>query len=164
MKWVKTFESFLNETNFGTLIKKSQFHSIYQDPKNRDRVIKVGQEAVLHGKIFKENPEYCPIVYEIHEDENPLESYIIIEKLNTEKAIADYDNLINAEIGYVHNWGYKTFKNTKSFNDVRSRITTKEGQDMFDRVRDIVLAIEMKDIHARNFGYDKNMKLKALDI
>jgi len=156
---LKTYESFQSE-----LIVKGQFNNIYQDPKHHDRVIKTGVDAIEHGKIFKKYPEYCPIVYEIHEDSDPAENYIVIEKLETGKATADFDNLINKDRGYVHNWGFNTFKNEKQYQEVKSRLTTEEGRAMFDRIRKIVLTIGMKDIHARNFGYDKKRNLKALDI
>jgi len=156
MKHIKTYESFTGE-----LLVKSQSHSIYKDPKHQDRVIKIGNEAVNHGEIFKKHPEYCPVVYEIHAGDNP---YIVIEKLETDKATRDFDELINKDRGYVHNWGYNTFKNTKNFQEVKDRLTTEEGKRMFNRIREIVLAIGMKDIHARNFGYDKKGNLKALDL
>ena len=159
MAKVKIYESF-----HGELITKSQYHSVYQDSKNRDRVIKTGDAAIEHGKLFQKFPKYCPIVYEIHEDAIPTENYIVIEKLETEKAARDFEKLINQDRGYIHNWGYNTFKNNKSYEEVKDRLTTDKGRKMLDRVRDIVLAIGMKDIHARNFGYDKRGNLKALDI
>ena len=39
-------------------------------------------------------------------------------------------------------------------------MAAEEGRQMFDRIREIVLATGMKDIH----GYDKKGKLKALDL
>ena len=165
MKHVKLYEEFqLAESSdlFRHLINKSQSHSIYQDPAHRDRVIKTGKNVLEHAKAFKENPELCPTVYEVHEEADP--PYIVIEKLETEKAASDFDRLINRDRGYVHNWGHSTFKNSKSFQAVRDSLTTEEGRSMLDRVREIVLATGMKDIHSRNFGYDKKGRLKALDL
>jgi hypothetical protein len=156
MKYTQTFESFI-----GKLVKQSQSHSVYQDPKHQDRLIKTGKDVLEHANVFKQNSEYCPIVYEVYEGDEP---YIVIEKLETDKAIIDYERLINKDRGYVHNWGYNTFKNNKSFQTVKDTLTTEEGKQMFDRIREIVLAIGMKDIHARNFGYDKKGKLKAHDL
>ena len=54
MKYVKTYESF-----HGELITKSQYHSVYQDSKNRDRVIKAGDAAIEHGKLFQKFPGWA---------------------------------------------------------------------------------------------------------
>jgi hypothetical protein len=162
MKNLIRFEDFVNEMNIiqKDMLAKGSYNQIYPVITDPNKVIKTGTQAIEHGKVFKSNPEYCPIVYKIVEKPNP---YIVIEKLETEKAIKDYERLIDKDRGYIHNWGLNTFKKEKNYQSLRD-LLTGEGKIFLDKVREIVLAIDMKDIHSRNFGYDKSGKLKALDI
>lgn len=162
MKNILKFDDFVNEMKIVSkgMVAKGSFNQIYPVITDPNKVIKIGPQAIEHGKIFKSNPEYCPIVYKIVESPNP---YIVIEKLETKKAIKDYEILIDKDRGYIHNWGLNTFKKEKSYQSLRD-LLSEEGKIFLDRVRSIVLAIDMKDIHSRNFGYDKTGKLKALDI
>lgn len=162
MKNIPTFEDFVNEMNITQkdMLANGSYNQIYPVIKDPNKVIKIGIQAIEHGKIFKSNPDYCPIVYKMVEKPNP---YIVIEKLETKSAIQDYERLIDKDRGYIHNWGLKTFKKEKDYQSLREMLT-EEGKKFLDRVREIVLAINMKDIHSRNFGYDKSKKLKALDV
>ena len=162
MKDILKYEDFVNEMNIVNkdMLAKGSYNQIYPLVTDPNKVIKIGTQAIEHGKIFKANPEYCPIVYKIVENPNP---YIVIEKLETENARKDYERLIDKDRGYIHNWGLNTFKREKDYQSLREMLSD-EGKKFLDRVREIVLAIQMKDIHSRNFGYDKSKKLKALDL
>ena len=162
MKNILKFEDFVNEMNIikKDMLAKGSYNQIYPVITDHNKVIKTGIQAIEHGKVFKSNPEYCPIVYKMVEKPNP---YIVIERLETENARQDYERLIDKDRGYIHNWGLNTFKREKDYQSLREMLT-EEGKEFLDRVREIVLAINMKDVHSRNFGYDKSKKLKALDI
>jgi len=138
--------------------RKGSFKQVYDLKNYKNRIVKTGNGAVTEARIFKKNPEYSPKVYEINED------YVVLEKLDVDKATQDFEKLINKDRGYIHNWGLKTFSNPKEYKNLLDKITTDAGRDMLDRVKNIVLTLNMKDIHSRNFGYDKIGNLKAIDI
>lgn len=142
--------------------RKGSFKEVFDLKNDKDLILKTGPGTIEEAKIFKKNPEYSPKVFEINEDSDP--KYAVFEKLDVESARKDFEEFINRDRGYVHNWGVNIFKNNKKYKEVYDKLTTKKGRDMFERVRDIVIALDMKDIHSRNFGYDKDGNLKAIDI
>ena len=156
-----TLREFLNENYIkDTLFGKGSYKFVYNVKNNPDKVIKYGKGVIEEGELFLKYPKFSPKVYHIdYENE-----FIVVEKLNANKAIIDFEILINKDRGYIHDWGYIIFKDDKKFDILLNKITTDEGKIMLYRVRDIVLNLKMADIHSRNFGYDKNGVLKAIDI
>jgi hypothetical protein len=142
-----------------SLIASGEYNKVYQDAKSSDKIIKQGPDAIKHAMIFNKFPEYFPIVYRVNRDKNPLNSYIIIEKLDTVSAQRDIYNIMNKAI----NWNYHLWTNDNAFNELSNLLDTNE-KAVFARMREIIKATKMKDIHAGNFGYDKKGILKALDI
>lgn len=126
-----------------------------------DTVTKKGVDAIAEAKIFNKNPDYSARIIKINNDIHS--PYAIMEKLNTVNAQHDFQEFIDKDRGYIHNWGFNTFSNDKSYNKLKDLLTTEKGKNLLDRVREIVLALKMNDIHSRNFGYDKNGNLKAID-
>ena len=158
MKWVKTFEDFQHS---GELIGKGEQHEVFLDVMSKDRVVKMGPSVIEHAKVFKKFPKYCPVVYETHVNKkNPLENYIVIEKLDTDKAKKDIYSVYNQ----LSNFSDELWHNKDIFNKELSSLKSQKDRDTFARMAEIILAIDMQDIHAENFGYDKNGKLKALDL
>jgi hypothetical protein len=154
MKYIKTFESFQAD-----LIARGEYNKVYQDAKNSDKVIKQGPDVIKHATMFNKFPEYFPIVYEVHKDKNPLNSYITIEKLDTASAQRDIYSIMNK----AANWNYQLWINDNMYNEL-SNLLDKNEKAVFVRMREIIRATKMKDVHAGNFGYDKKGKLKALDL
>jgi len=147
-------------SDYQDVYKKGSYSKVFINKNDDNQIIKIGKDVIKQALLFKEHPDCCPFVYEINEEE----SFVVLERLNDETSQKDFDEYINKERGYIHNWGYNTFKNDKSYLDLKSKLTTKKGLEMLERVRYIILTIHMEDIHSRNFGYDKNGILKALDI
>ena len=156
MKYLKS----INEVKIThkDIYKKGSYNTVYPFLLDDDKVIKIGKDAVEHAKIFLEFPQYCPKVFKLSDN------YVILEKLNTEKATYDIEEFIDKDRGYIHNWGLNIFVNDIKFNNLLNLITTEYGKKLLLRIREIVININMTDIHSRNFGYDKYNILKALDI
>lgn len=152
------------EYRVGNKISSGSSSVVYSVVGDADKVFKVGGDVSDQVDVFSKNPSYCPKVYVsgVHHEFN--KPYAVLEKLDVESAQKDFDSMINKDRGYVPDWGRKVFVSDKRFHDVRSLLTSDAGRDMLDRVRLIVLATGMKDIHSRNFGYDKNRNLKAIDL
>lgn len=156
MNTIQPVKDFIN--SLGNPISSGSSNTVFENPSCTDTVIKMGIDILLHAKVFKDNEEFCPVVYKVVNCGNVNENYIIIEKLDYEKAKNDFINL---------------FKNANAtpcnFNDMKSYPVANNFIDerhlpMFERIKDISLSIKMSDISSSNFGYDKNGKLKALDL
>lgn len=162
IQYIKTtIRDFINENYIkDKYFDKGSYKRVFNVKNNPDKLIKCGKGVIEEGELFLKFPDFSPKVYHIdYENE-----YIVVEKLDVNKSIVNFDRLINKDRGYIHDWGYITFKNDKKFDYLLSKITTDEGRSMLYRIRDIVLNLKMTDIHSRNFGYDKNDILKAIDI
>ncbi len=168
MKNIKNYNSFckLNELNIihKEPYGKGSFNRIFDLKSDTNKIIKIGKDAIEHGILFQKFPDFFPIVYKISPPSGKKNGYIILEKLDDKKAKNDFNEFINKDRGYIHNWGINTFINDNEYNELKERITTNFGKNMLNRIREIVIHINMKDIHSGNFGYDKNGILKALDI
>jgi hypothetical protein len=156
---MNTVKDFIN--SLGDHISHGRSHKIFENPSCEDTVIKMGDEVLKHARVFKNNEDFCPIVYKIVDCGNVNENHIIIEKLYCDKSKEDLNNVFKV-VSY-HEMIWDDFFVLQRYTVLKERIN-KNYLLLFERMREIVLAIEMKDIHARNFGYDKNGKLKALDL
>jgi hypothetical protein len=161
-KFIKTtIRDFLNE-NYDSeyFFNKGSYKEVFSVKNHPDKLIKKGKGVIEEAKLFKKYPNVSPKIYKIDYENN----LVVVEKLDTISAQKDFDELINKDRGYIHNWGYIIFKDEKEYNSLRNKLTSIKGKVLLDRVREIVLTLNMKDIHSRNFGYDNNGLLKAIDI
>jgi len=160
MKWVKTsVKDFL--ASLGNPISYGGSHKIFENPSCKDTVIKIGKEVLKHASVFKNNEDFCPILYKIVDCGNVNENYIIIEKLYCDKAKKDVKNLFK-DVKW-RNYSWFDYFDLQRYTDLKEHIN-KKYLPLFERIREIVLAIKMSDISPDNFGYDINGKLKALDL
>ena len=75
-------------------------HVIYPSKKHPDRLYKIGdEETVKHWvKIFQSDPKIFPKIFKVGKFSDPRDKkkigyYVEIEKLNTDKAIKEWDQL-----------------------------------------------------------------------
>lgn len=148
--------------NLGAFVGKGSFKKVYADKTHKDRVIKTGVGIIDEAKKFQQHQKVSPKVYDFGVEDGV--EYSIVEKLDAEKAKTDFENFIDKDRGYVHNWGYKVFSSTKLYNQVRESLTTEKGKNMLDKARDIVLETKSDDVSAGNFAYDKQGNLKIIDL
>jgi len=171
-------------------------HKIFPS-KDPNKLFKVGycHSVKLFIKAATKNNKYFPIVYKIGDMMYKGERvcWVLIEKLNTDKAIADWQKLEMAleEIGLIEysdvnelpsNGGYADlgylFRDVLVDNDLLFDVyeyLKRYNKDMYNLFKQwfktlnacekIVLNFKNSlDIHMYNFGYDNAGNLKCLDI
>lgn len=159
-------------------------HSVYKSEKDPTKLFKVvnpGFDKVPEQeydwiKVFKSNPALFPIVYR-HNDQGAE-----VEKLDWAKAAKDYEELdqaINAKFGktYFRSLLQDIVENESSYKtkvkEVGEYLTQEDQRLAAAYKRFVTLMVKLQpinqvdstiDVHAGNFGYDKQGKLKMLDI
>lgn len=174
------------DTTHKQTIGRGAEHVIYPSQKHPDRVYKIGkQESVEQWlDIFRENPEIFPKVFGVGYFKNKPEiKFVEIEKLNTDEVknewgILDFaleDLGVQDEFGYVDDifymkslgkWDDKEILKSLKKQNPRAYNLYKKWSDYLEKIDTYLKSKGYKyfDIHRHNFGYDKNGKIKTLDI
>lgn len=161
-------------------------HVLYTSPNNPNVLYKVGDKdnVLKWSNVFKSNPKLFPKVYKVGEMKDG-KCYVQIEKLNTDKAVIDWNNMEMAleEIGAVDTDVFDStidqlFINLvlgyEDFEKIYKRLgANKAIQSMFGKWVIFLkktyqyikkFAYNGLDIHRYNFAYDSAGNIKAIDI
>jgi len=153
--------------NIGRKLGAGTFNSAFNYNKDENKVVKFGEQIFHHAKIFSQYPKYFPIVYGINKEDES----ILIEKLDVNSAEEDLvneilNNKVYKEIANKDSLGYvdiKTLKSQNKFNLIKDHLS-KKGQFLFSSLYEIYHNTPMRDFKLVNFGYNKEGKLKGLDL
>lgn len=184
---VKNFKDFVNENiDLSNIIHEPDFYMMKSCKDNscvyltKDEKIKKVFKNIndydfkLTKEFFPTHPEVFPIIYDI------TDNIITMENLDTNKAKIEYNKLNNFfKKNYkktAYNFLYKDHSSIGSGNlekplHVPDEIP-KDINDLFVKFRTLIYKIDkivgnknsLLDVHADNFGYDKNGNLKMIDI
>jgi hypothetical protein len=161
-------------------------HQLYTSPNKPDVLFKVGNKdnVLKWSNVFKSNPKLFPRVYKVGQLKDG-KCYVEIEKLNTDKAVIDWNTMEQAleQIGAVDT---DVFEDTidqlfinlvlgyVDFNNIYKRLGfNKHVQDLFGKwvtflkkTYQYIKKFSYKglDIHRYNFAYDSAGNMKAIDI
>ena len=184
-----TLRKRLNELNITKkdIYGHGSYHNVYQSKTNPDRVYKVGSLSVVNTwiDIFKRYPEYFPHVFRSGpltlKDKTKKAYFVELEKLDTRSVRSDWDYIF-FEVGKL-NCAKKRDEN--DLNNIFDDITDdpayikevlaelkRKNQKVYKNFSEWVNLIHNVynivpgnlDVHAGNFGYDKNGNKKCLDI
>jgi hypothetical protein len=182
--------------------KKTKFgqgmeHIIYPSKNHPDRLFKIGEEYVVGQwvKVFRSNPEVFPKIYRVGKISDPRDKringyYVEIEKLDTDKAIKEWEQLedkleecgiVDFEDGAFGRDMTDIYINYEEDQKTITHIATKlkecdiKGYDLFIKwfklfkecqksIEKVVGHGTLVDAHRYNFGYGSDGKLKCLDI
>ncbi len=159
---------------------KGYDHVIYKSLKDSDKLFKVINDKDKHDidwiKIFKDNPKYFPTIY--RSNENGAE----VEKLDVNKAGTELTKLENI----FHREDAGNFRGLLDMipTEPDGKLVGKTVREYHDYLSnnhpDLVVSfmrwvklisdiskathLDRLDIHAGNFGYDKQGHLKMIDI
>jgi len=153
--------------NIGRKLGAGTFNSAFNYNKDENKVVKFGEQIFHHAKIFSQYPKYFPIVYGINKEDES----ILIEKLDVNSAEEDLvneilNNKVYKEIANKDSLGYvdiKILKSQNKFNLIKDHLS-KKGQFLFSSLYEIYHNTPMRDFKLVNFGYNKEGKLKGLDL
>ena len=159
-------------------------HAIYKDHKDSDKIYKVvkpdhldsSKQAYDWVKIFKQYPEYLPIVYK------STDRGASVEKLDAEKAKREFYAISDAIKPIL---GYNALATllqdvAENESDYKKKVA-EAGQYLVENEPELASAFKRfvtlitklqpinhksytLDTHAGNFGYAKNGHLKMLDL
>jgi len=164
-------------------------HKIYPHPTNPDLVYKVGQYHVMYDwvPVFKAHPDLFPKVYGdiksnmvtftnyFGEKEKREASWILVEKLDTKTFDDFFEELREIDFGMMRPIDalLDVYLEGRYSDAVIGFLDSvkREAPYMYDRCVELFdltakvleIAPDM-DLHANQFGYDKDGKLKCLDI
>ena len=164
-------------------------HQIYGSKSNPNVIFKVGHKDSVDEwyEVFKSNPEIFPKVFRSGKMQDKDIYYVELEKLDTKRFESDWDKLELAleDIGAVDVDGGESFSDlyithgsdAKIFSEIAKNLNnhSKKDFDFFIELLTVIKNCEkanMKiknkdtfvDAHKYNFGYDKDGKIKCLDI
>ena len=172
-------------------------HTIYPSKSNPDRLFKVGEQEMVEQwvKIFRSNPEIFPKIYRVGKISDPRDKringyYVEIEKLDTDKAIKEWEQLedkleeagitdffdgafgrdiTDIYVNHEHDQKTITYIATKLKEyDVKSYDLFIKWFKLFkecqNEIEKVVGYGTLVDAHRYNFGYGADGKLKCLDI
>lgn len=181
----KILREHLNELNIrpkGVYNVDGEDHVIYPS-NNPDRLYKVGKRDVVLRwlRVFKNNPEFFPIVYKWGRSSMKEGYYFVeVEKLDVPKAKAEYSKLRDVVFKVKFNDKGISSGDFRNYMEGRYDIRLLEPEfknnpelnEIFKRWEELSLNIvpligqykDYPDLHGNNFGYDKNGNLKCLDI
>jgi hypothetical protein len=166
----------------GNKIGSGTEHDIFQSLTDEDRVLKCNRGNKIDNtdwvKLFKRYPKYFPKVY--GSDDKCVE----IEKLDTDKAVKDYEILekaleddayrfVNEDEGWTLSMILVNLAdNPKMLKQVLKVIIDKKPDSVetfkkfFNLTRGIIKIMQGKkpDINKLNFAYTKDGSLKMIDI
>jgi len=170
-----------------------QEHIIYPT-RNKNMLIKIGPPVVVDRwlPLFEKYPDLFPKVYKTGFTKKDRETfkYVVVEKLNTENVIAEWDIMNDAlneicendedYLEYCFDDMTMTFLKaliTPDFNNTISSLLKQFKPNVYKlyskwfnfiyKVNQIVKPIKNGDIldaHGGNFGYDSSGNIKCLDI
>lgn len=184
---VKKWKQFLNENvNFEDVINEPDFHQMKSSKENSKvylttdgKIKKVFKNSddydfKLTKDFFPTHSEFFPIVYNI------TDNTITMENLDINKAKIEYNKLDNFfKKNYkksAYNFLYKDHSSIGSGNlEKPSQLSTElpyNINDLYVKFRTLIYNIDkivgnknsLLDVHADNFGYDKDGTLKMIDI
>lgn len=158
------------------------WHIVYPSKKYPDKVYKIGSPGIIKSWVndFKENPNLFPKVYHVGNGEYDGKKYmyVLLEKLNTQKFEdfwrllddisvelynKDFDDII---IKYAYNHNFDPNFLNPMIDLIKESFPKyyDEFIELINLVDDILKINEYPDLHMQQFGYDKNNKLKCLDM
>lgn len=167
-------------------------HSVYPYNKFPDKVIKIGEGPIVEEwvKVFNSSPKIFPKIYGIKRIGSSENFYVILEKLDTQKAKDEWQyieekmeecNIIDYVEGEYGEDLTDVYLNYGEDKKIITKIADtlkkydKKAFDLFIKWFGLVKKIErvikktlnketFVDFHKYNFGYDKNGNLKCLDL
>lgn len=176
------------------MIGKGLEHKIYSSLKYPDRLFKIGEKDVVDEwiQVFQADPNLFPIVYQVGQfSKNKNIFYVILEKLDVQKAIDEWDylhekmevlNIIDEDDEGLYGRDlldiYINHGDDKNaIEDILKQLENfdKKSFDIFAKWFKLIKDCEkvkerfvghgtLIDAHKYNFGYSKDGKLKCLDI
>jgi hypothetical protein len=170
-----------------TLGKGSQ-HKIYPHPTNPDVVYKVGQYHIMYDwvPVFKKHPDLFPKVYGdiksnvitytnyFGKKERKEASWILVEKLDAKTFNDFFEELCEIDLGVspfaalldVYLRGRYSDEVMTCLDVIKRKAPHmyKRCVELFNLTDRVFEVAPEFDLHAYQFGYDKNGKLKCLDI
>lgn len=164
-------------------------HRIFSSKKNPDILFKIGEAEIIDEWVdtFKNDPMVFPIIYRVGYMPDKNYKFVTLEKLDTKKFEEKWDDLELAleDIGAVDVDRRESFTDlyanegtdSKVFSEIAIELK-KHNKEVFDFYIDLLKVIKraekiqndtlkkdtLVDAHKYNFGYDKESKLKMLDV
>ena len=160
-------------------------HAVYKDHKDPNKIYKVvkpdhqdvPKQAYNWIKVFKENPEYFPIVYKSTDRGASLEK---LDHVKASKEFSEISGVGRFDLGLEMSWFEGLLKDIAE-GDYDKELVNKVGMHLQKEDPEVAAAFKRfitlmtklqpindpeytLDAHAGNFGYSKNGKLKMLDI
>lgn len=160
-------------------------HAVYKDHKDPNKIYKVvkpdhfdvSKQAYNWIKVFKEHPEYFPIVYK------STDRGASLERLDYNKANKEFNEIESVgkyDLDLKRDWFQGLLKDIAEGEydkDLVSKVgkyLQRESPELaasFKKFIDLMIKLQpindpewTLDAHAGNFGYSKGGKLKMLDI
>lgn len=164
-------------------------HRIFSSKKNPDILFKIGEGEIIDEWVdtFKNDPTVFPIIYRVGYMPDKDYKFVTLEKLDVKKFEEKWDDLELAleDIGAVDVDRRESFTDlyanegtdSKVFGEIAIELK-KHNKEVFDFYIDLLRVIKraekvqndtlkkdtLVDAHKYNFGYDKEGKLKMLDV
>jgi len=154
-------------------------HNVYpsQDP---NKVVKVGETRYVDKwvKDFKSRPDLFPKIYKVGKlKDDPKRSYVVMERLDTEQFMVDFEVLESILEDFSH-WGVLGAieageHKEKVWDWIYNKIKEQDEEiaDFFAKLYNNVVqtkpfkkwSLDVYDFHKGQFGYDKKGNVKMLD-
>ena len=183
-------------------IKKKRYgrgmeHIIYHYRNNPNRLFKIGEKEIVEQwvKIFRSNPDIFPKIFRVGKISDPNDRknegyYVEVEKLNTDKAIKEWEQLedkleeagitdfedgaFGRDITDIYT-NYENDQKTITYIATKLKEYDSNAYNLFIKwfklfkecqksIENIVGHRTLVDAHKYNFGYGSDGKLKCLDI
>lgn len=174
------------KTKIKPIVGSGAEHRIFVSKRDPNIIYKIGSINVVKKwyEIFKKYPDFFPKVYKIGITNVPIitepdgkyrMAYVAIEKLDTETFEKNW-NIFDEYFDYNMSDIIITSLSTDFVFDqlvsAGEMIRQNEGEEMYLKYKEIIdLCVNINkviykslDVHIYNFGYDRNGKLKCLDI
>jgi hypothetical protein len=167
MKYIKTINEI--RTIYKSNIGHGRKNTAYNFIKDKGKVIKIGPDIKEHAMVFSKRSDIFPIVYKV------TPNYIILEKLDTFDIREDFNEMFeifqkakNIELIYINSdWLSIMLSNPDYFKGTRYLSIIHRinyiNTEILTLFKELSLDRTYFDLNPRNFGYDKNGLLKALD-
>ena len=172
-------------------------HIIYPYRNNPNRLFKIGEKEIVEQwvKIFRSNPDIFPKIFRVGKISDPNDRknegyYVEVEKLNTDKAIKEWEQLedkleeagltdfedgaFGRDITDIYT-NYENDQKTITYIATKLKEYDSNAYNLFIKwfklfkecqksIENIVGHRTLVDAHKYNFGYGSDGKLKCLDI
>ena len=163
-------------------------HKVYPSMKDPDMLYKIGSESVVNEwvDLFKSRPDLFPKVYKIGDIRVPRKNfrgdiigyidkkYVAIERLDDKRADLEWGMIddffmskdMDSFLSYIRKWD----ESGRILGDMADLIFKQKPElfDIYIRFLTLIMGLqgmkEILDLHAEQFGYDKDGNLKCLDI